>query len=288
MPEKGDESMSCIPGISSICLADLPEGFRSTLEKSLSFSWVVDKSQWLLLTSFYELDTKATEVLQTRLPIPVYTVGPSIPHMTLKDATDSNDDYMKWLDSQSKGSVLYVSLGSFLSVSDAQMDEIVEGFHDSGIPFLWVARQDSSRLQKACGDKGMVIPWCDQLRVLCHSSVGGFFTHCGWNSILEAVFAGVPLLAFPLLWDQIPNCKFIADDLRIGWRVKKEVGIDKLVTREDIARTVMSFMDSNEEESKEMRRRAKELQDACRRAIEKGGSSESNLDAFVREILQHH
>ncbi|KAJ4969856.1 hypothetical protein NE237_002955 [Protea cynaroides] len=288
--EKGDESMSCIPGISSICLANLPEGFiNGPSRKSLvSFSWVVDKSQWLLLTSFYELNTQATEDLKTRLLIPVYTVGPSIPHMTLENPTDSNDDYMKWLDSQSKGSVLYVSLGSFLSVSGAQMDEIAQGLHDSGVPFMWVARQDSSRLQKVCGDKGMVIPWCDQLRVLCRSSLGGFLTHCGWNSILEAVFAGVPILAFPLVWDQIPNCEFIADDLRIGWRVKKEVGIDKLVTREDIARTVISFMDSNEEESKEMRRRARELQDVCRRAIEKGGSSESNLDAFVREILQHH
>ncbi|KAJ4971490.1 hypothetical protein NE237_004589 [Protea cynaroides] len=279
MPEKGDESMSCIPGISSISLADPPKEFN------FGFPWIVDKSQWLLLTSNYELDTMATEALKTRLPIPVYTLGPSIPHMTLRDA-DSNDEYMKWLDAQSEGSVLYVSFGSFLSASSAQMDEIAEGLHDSGVSFLWVARQDPSRLQKASGDKGMVIPWCDQLRVLCHSSLGGFFTHCGWNSVLEAVFAGVPILAFPLGWDQILNCKFIADDLRIGWRVKKEVDIDKLVTREDIARTVRSFMDYNEEESKEIRRRVRELQDASRRAIEKGGSSESNLDAFVREILQ--
>ncbi|XP_042510094.1 UDP-glycosyltransferase 87A1-like isoform X2 [Macadamia integrifolia] len=293
VPEKGGECISYIPGIPSICLADLPRGFNNPTNQELEpvkkISSSIVKAECLLLNSFYELDTQAIDALRAILPFPVYPIGPSIPHMTLKDATtDSDDDYIKWLDSQSLGSVLYVSLGSFLSVSSAQMDEIAAGLHDSGVPYLWVARQDNSDLQKACGDKGLVIPWCNQLRVLCHSSLGGFWTHCGWNSTLEAVFAGVPILTFPIVWDQIPNSKLIADDLRIGWRMKKEVGRDKIVKREEIARTVQSFMYSNEEESKEMRRRARELQDACRKAIEKGGSSETNLDAFVRDILQHH
>ncbi|XP_043699025.1 UDP-glycosyltransferase 87A1-like isoform X2 [Telopea speciosissima] len=292
LSEKEGERISYIPGVSSICLADLPRGSndptKEVLEPILKISSSVAKAQCLLLTSFYELDTQATDALRAILPFPVYPVGPSIPHMTLKDTIDGDDDYMKWLNSQSTGSVLYVSLGSFLSVSSAQMDEIAAGLHDSGVPFLWVAQQDTSRLQKACGDKGLVIPWCNQLRVLCHSSLGGFWTHCGWNSTLEAVFVGVPILAFPIFWDQIPNSKLIADDLRIGWRVKREMDIDKLVKREEICRTVQCFMNSNEEENKEMRRRARELQDSCRQAIEKGGSSETNLDAFVQDILQYH
>ncbi|KAJ4977675.1 hypothetical protein NE237_008455 [Protea cynaroides] len=290
---RGRERINYIPGISSICLEDLPTIFngqgREVLGRVLEvFSWVT-KAQCLLLTSFYDLDIQCTDALSSALPFPVYAVGPTIPHMTLKDDTSnsSNVDYMKWLDSQSKGSVLYVSLGSFLSVSSAQMDEIAAGLHDSEVPFLWIARQDTSRLQAASGDKGLVIPWCDQLRVLCHSSIGGFWSHCGLNSTLESVFAGIPMLTFPIFWDQMPNSKLIAEDLRIGWRVKSEVSTNKLLKREDIAKTVQSFLDSNGEETKEMRRKARELQSVCQRAIEEGGTSKTNLDAFVRDILQY-
>ncbi|XP_042479570.1 UDP-glycosyltransferase 87A2-like [Macadamia integrifolia] len=293
LSERGHELIDYIPGISSICLADLPTIFNGAGREVLgrvkeAISWV-PKAQCLLFTSFYELDTKSTDALRAALPFPVYPVGPSIPHMTPKDKKNINEDYINWLDSQSEGSVLYVSLGSFLSVSSDQMDEIAAGLHDSGFPFLWIARQDTSRLQKACGEKGLVIPWCDQLRVLCHSSIGGFWSHCGWNSTLESVFSGTPMLTFPIFWDQMPNSKLIADDLGNGWRVKKVGSGDEneVVKRDDIARTVQRFMDNSGEGSKEMKRRARELQLACQGAIDKAGSSATNLDAFVRDILQH-
>ncbi|KAK8641606.1 hypothetical protein V6N13_011000 [Hibiscus sabdariffa] len=167
-------------------------------------------------------------------------------------------DYLQWLDLQPKGSVLYVSMGSFLSVSAAQMDEIVAGVQDSGVRYLWVSRGDSSRFEHSCGDQGLVIPWCDQLRVLCHSSVGGFWTHCGWNSTLEAVYAGVPTLTFPILWDQIPN---------------------KLVRR---------FMDFKSNEQTEIREMARKFRETFRIAIAKGGSSDANVDAFIKDISERH
>ncbi|XP_043708139.1 UDP-glycosyltransferase 87A1-like isoform X2 [Telopea speciosissima] len=288
LSERGGEHIDYIPGISSICLSDLPTIFYGPGKEVLgrvseAISWV-PKAQCLLFTSFYELDSHSTDALRAALSLPVYPIGPSIPHM-IDHNTLNKDYYFNWLDSQSEGSVLYVSLGSFLSVSSDQMEEIAAGLHDSGVPYLWIARQDTSHLQKASGEKGIVIPWCDQLRVLCHSSIGGFWSHCGWNSTLESVFAGTPMLTFPIFWDQMPNSKLIADDLRIGWRVRE--GENKVVKREDIARTVQRFMDSSGEETKEMRRRARELQCVCKNAIEKGGSSETNLDAFVRDILQY-
>ncbi|GFZ07096.1 hypothetical protein Acr_19g0000330 [Actinidia rufa] len=94
------------------------------------------------------------------------------------------------------------------------------GFHDSGVRYLWVARDKMSRLKEDCGEAGMVVPWCDQLKVLCHSSVGGFWTHCGWNSTLENVFAGVLMLALPLSMDQFLSSKFVVEDWKIGWRVR--------------------------------------------------------------------
>ncbi|PQQ06560.1 hypothetical protein Pyn_40437 [Prunus yedoensis var. nudiflora] len=204
-----------IPGISSTDLADLGEVFKGNDPKVMKLaleciSWV-PKAQYLLFTSVYELEPHIFDSLQAEFPFHVYPIGPAIPYLELEhncsaSAADNAIDYLKWLDSQSKGSVLYISLGSFLSVLSTQMDEIAAGLRNSGIRYLWVARGEASRLKESYNDEmGLVVPWCEQLKVLCHSSVGGFWTHFGWNSTLEAVFAGVPMLTFPLFLDQLPN-----------------------------------------------------------------------------------
>ncbi|KAJ0083792.1 hypothetical protein Patl1_31009 [Pistacia atlantica] len=242
-----------IPGISSSNIADLKTVFHKNdngvLQLLLDCISRVPKAQYLLFTSIYELEPQVTNNLISAFPFPVYHIGPAIPYLELKnDASGSNynsanePDYIRWLDSKAADSVLYISLGSFLSVSSAQMDEILAGLQNSSVCFMWVTRGEASQLKEICGDKGLVLPWCDQLKVLCHSSVGGFWTHCGWNSTLEAVFAGVPMLTFPLCFDQDPN---------------------NLVQR---------FMDLSSNEGKEMRRNARQVRDTCHGAIaeEKG------------------
>ncbi|CAB4282123.1 unnamed protein product [Prunus armeniaca] len=283
-----------IPGVSFTDLADLGEVFKGNDPKVIKLaleciSWV-PKAQYLLFTSVYELERQIFDSLQAEFPFPVYPIGPAIPYLELEhncsvSAADNSIDYLKWLDSQPKGSVLYISLGSFLSVSSTQMDEIAAGLRNSGIRYLWVARGEASRLKESCnGEMGLVVSWCEQLKVLCHSSVGGFWTHCGWNSTLEAVFAGVPMLTFPLFLDQLPNSRQIVEEWRIGGRVKTEVQDEKLMTREEIAELVKRFMDLENSDGKEMRKRAKERSDLCHQAIAKGGSSDTNLDNFIRDI----
>ncbi|VVA16497.1 PREDICTED: UDP-glycosyltransferase [Prunus dulcis] len=290
-------SLDCgdqIPGISSTDLADLGEVFKGNDPKVIKLaleciSWV-PKAQYLLFTSVYELEPQIFDSLQAEFPFPVYPIGPAIPYLEPEhncsvSVADNSIDYLKWLDSQPKGSVLYISLGSFLSVSSTQMDEIAAGLRNSGIRYLWVARGEASRLKESCnGEMGLVVSWCEQLKVLCHSSVGGFWTHCGWNSTLEAVFAGVPMLTFPLFLDQLPNSRQIVEEWRIGGRVKTEVQDEKLMTREEIAELVKRFMDLENSDGKEMRKRAKESSDLCHQAIAKGGSSDTNLDNFIRDI----
>uniref|UniRef100_A0A5B6YS72 Putative UDP-glycosyltransferase 87A1-like n=1 Tax=Davidia involucrata TaxID=16924 RepID=A0A5B6YS72_DAVIN len=300
LSENGDEQVDYIPGISSIRLADLPTIIyknQQLLTLALGAFPHVPKAQCLLFTSIFELEAPVINALKSKLPIPIYCFGPVIPYFNLGDnasqmTTHNNDtNYLKWLDLQPQCSVLYISLGSFLSVSSAQMDEIGAGLRASGVRYLWVARGEASRLKETCGDAaGMVVPWCDQLKVLCHRSIGGFWTHCGWSSTMESVFAGVPMLTFPLLMDQVPISKFIVEDWKIGWKVNGEVGMGGLVSREEIAELVQRFMDSENAEKKEMRRRARELKEISRQAIAKGGSSETNLDAFVKNILKciHH
>lgn len=285
--EDGDKRVDYIPGNSSIRLVDFPLNdaswrSRRLLQLALNTILWVNKAQYLLFPSIYELEPQAVDFLRKELSIPMYTIGPTIPYFGNNHV---NHDYINWLDSQPFDSVLYVSQGSFLSVSSEQIDEIANGLRDSGVSFLWVMRGEGSKMKKICGDKGLVLPWCDQLRVLMHSAIGGFWSHCGWNSTREGLFCGVPFLTFPIMMDQPLNSKYIVEDWKVGWRVEKEVKEDVLITRDEIARLVRRFMDLDCDERKDMRKRARDLQQICQSAIASGGSSENNMKDFLGHIL---
>ncbi|KAJ6345622.1 hypothetical protein OIU78_008309 [Salix suchowensis] len=291
----GNEMVDYIPGVSPLRLLDLPSLIFASNQYMLHrfldlISWI-PKAQYLILPSIYELESQVIKTLKERISIPVYAIGPAIPDLKLRDNSSSSSDnnelsYLQWLDCQPESSVLYMSLGSHVAVSSAQMDEIAAGLFNSGARFLWVARDKTSTLRQACGDKGLIEPWCDQLKVLCHSSVGGFWTHCGWNSVKEGILAGVPFLTFPIFADQLTHSKMIVEDWKIGWRMKKEVVATTLVAREEIAGLVQKFMDSERADVQEMRRRSRELQQVCEHAIAEGGTSDIDLNAFHQEHIK--
>ncbi|KAL2899277.1 UDP-glycosyltransferase 87A2 [Bienertia sinuspersici] len=283
-----------IPGLPPTTIADLPTIFHGDGEKVLprvleSIS-SISNAQHLLLTSLYEFEGQVITCLKTKFPTPIYHIGPMIPYLNLTNNTTQirSKYYFEWLDSQSRGSVLYISQGSFLSVSSDQVQEIIAGIKESNVRFLWVTRDDTSRFEVGddSDNRGLLVPWCDQLRVLCHPSVGGFWTHCGWNSTMEGVYAGVPMLTCPISLDQFSNSKLIVNDLKIGWRVMKNNHIK--MERHEIAQLVRKFMDSECNERKEMIGRAKELQHIFNKAIEDGGSAASHLDAFINNINGQH
>ncbi|RZC91853.1 hypothetical protein C5167_021564 [Papaver somniferum] len=296
LSERGDEMIDYIPGITPTRLSDMPTIFdgsgRKVLGRVMEAFELVRKAECVLFTSFHELEVQVVETLMSIVPFPVYSIGPSIPQEKAQVPYDDNGSkpeyYLKWLDAQPESSVLYVSLGSFLSVSKEQMEEILAGLHDSGVRYLLISRGDSSGQEGTLSDeemKSLVVPWCDQVRVLCHASVGGFWTHCGWNSTLEGVYSGVPMLTFPIFFDQIPNKKLIVDDWKVGMKV---TGADKLVTRDEIGKIVKKFMNLEEgnEEYKDTRKRSNELKESCRTALAEGGSSDINLNAFIKTILK--
>ncbi|KAH7550522.1 hypothetical protein JRO89_XS13G0208800 [Xanthoceras sorbifolium] len=294
LEEHADYIVDFIPGISPIRVADLPRFFLRTGQSVAIDGWTlnlpISKIQYLVSPSIYELESRVFDFLRAKLNFPIYPFGPLIPFFELNNnkTTASTPDYIQWLDSQPASSVLYIAMGSIVSISSAQMDEMVAGFKSSGARFLWVGRGNTSRLKDGCGDQGMVVPWCDQLRVLGHPSVGGYLTHGGLSSILEASISGVPMLTFPIAGDQFPNCKLVVEDWKVGWRLRTVVGADKLITREAIAKTVKKFMDMNDSERKELTKTAKQLQETIKGAAAKGGSSDANLDAFLKDITQDH
>ncbi|CAH9119294.1 unnamed protein product [Cuscuta europaea] len=227
---------------------------------------MVPKAQYLLFTSVYELEASAIDALRENLSIPIHPIGPAIPYFGTKeqlspviaDENQESDNVIKWLNAQAKSSVLYISQGSFLSVSSAQLDEIIAGVHESGVKYLWVAPGgdiDTSRFHRRNGDGGLVVPWCNQFKFLCHPSVGGFWSHCGWNSTKEAAFAGI---TFPIFWDQTTNSELI-----VGVKVQK--GDGSLVMRDEICGLLRRFMDM-----KEMRKRAKMVRETCQNSLKKG------------------
>ncbi|CAI0381868.1 unnamed protein product [Linum tenue] len=285
-----------IHGISPPDVADLQAIFRGDdrviMNQSLECRSWIPKAEFLLVNSVEELEPEVFKALRSKFQSPVYPIGPTIPFLKLNNNNNKFPDtqqasYLQWLDSQPGGSVLYVSLGSSFSISKQQMDEMAAGLRDSDVPFLLVARGERDRLQERCGggEKGMVVTWCDQLKVLTHGSVAGFWTHCGWNSTLEGVYGGVPMLTFPLIFDQVPNSRLIVEKWRIGWRLKRLGMEDELVTRDEISQVVKRFMDGEQSEVKEVRERAQELGKICRGAIVEGGSSDRNIDDFLEKVL---
>ena len=127
--------------------------------------------------------------------------------------------------------------------------------------------------------------WASQLMILKHEAVGGFVTHCGWNSTLESVCFGVPMVSWPVSAEQFYNEKLVTQVLRIGVEVgakkwKRLVG--DFVKREAVEKAVRNVMEG--EEAEEMRSRAKRFAEMARRAVEEGGSSVSDLDALFEDL----
>lgn len=294
LTEQGEELVNYIPGIKPICVKDLPSALYNKHREMLpllleAISQLVNKAQYALFTTIGSLESQVIEALESEFPVPIFKVGPTIPYFDAEFKTNSHNqpspNYLSWLDDQPKDSVLYISQGSFMSVSKEQLDEIIAGVYNSGVRTFWVARENASLLTDRVGNGngGIVVPWCDQLRVLCHPSVGGFWSHCGWNSTKEGAFAGVPFLTFPIGADQFTNSKQIVEDWKIGWRVNKER--EKLVKRDEIALLLQRFMDLDSSQGREMRRRAMEIRKSCQEAIE-GGAIQGNIDKFIRDISQ--
>ncbi|XP_043710477.1 phloretin 4'-O-glucosyltransferase-like [Telopea speciosissima] len=297
-----------LPGLPLLTSKDLPSFFLPTnpqphtlsLFKELIVTLEKETKARVLVNSFEALEGEALRAIDK---FNMVAIGPLIPSAFLdgKDPSDtsfggdmsffsSRDYYMEWLNQKPDASVVYVSFGTTSRLSKKQVREIAGGLLESRRPFLWVLRPAPEENDKEEGDvvenmeelkqEGMVIPWCSQVEVLCHRSIGCFVTHCGWNSTLEGLVAGVPMVTFPQWSDQATNAKLIRDVWQTGLRL--EVNEAQLVEGDELKRSIEIVMEGGRGE--QMRGNAKRWKDLAREAVMDGGSSDKNLNAFVDDV----
>ncbi|KAF7151643.1 hypothetical protein RHSIM_Rhsim02G0066600 [Rhododendron simsii] len=258
-----------------------------------------DSKAQILVNTFDALEPKALKVIEKYNCI---AIGPLIPSAFLdgKDPLDTSfvcdlfqktKDYTEWLAEKPKSSVVYVSFGSLLNLPKPQMEEIARGLLETHQPFLWVIRakeneeeekeEDRLSCMEELEQQGKIVPWCSQLEILSHPSLGCFVTHCGWSSTLESLASGIPVVAFPLFSDQMTNAKMMADLWKIGLRVRAD---EEGIVRSDEVKRCIEMVMRGKERGEEMRRNAKKWKDLAKEAGKEGGSSDENLKAFVGEV----
>ncbi|XP_027336935.1 hydroquinone glucosyltransferase-like [Abrus precatorius] len=291
-----------IPGCIPIQSHNLPNDFRSSLayELILQLCKRLCLADGFLVNSFFEMEQDNVKALQKYCRgdnnnASVYLVGPII--QTGPNSKTNGQECVRWLEKQRPKSILYVSFGSGGTLSQQQLNELALGLELSGQRFLWVLRApndsaDGAYLIAANDDplqflpdgfiertkgQGLVVPsWAPQTQILSHTSTGGFLTHCGWNSTLESIVLGVPMVTWPLFAEQQMNAVLLTDGLKVALRPKfNENGIAE---KEEIAKVINGLMLG--EEGNEIRQRIEKLKDAAADALKKDGSSTRALFKF--------
>nr|XP_009794931.1 PREDICTED: anthocyanidin 3-O-glucosyltransferase 2-like [Nicotiana sylvestris] len=268
------------------------------------------ETKGIMVNTFAELESHALRALSDDEKIPpIYPVGPIL---NLGDGNeDHNQEYdmiMKWLDEQPHSSVVFLCFGSKGSFEEDQVKEIANALERSGNRFLWSLRRPPPKdtlqfpsefenpeevlpvgfFQRTKG-RGKVIGWAPQLAILSHPAVGGFVSHCGWNSTLESVRSGVPIATWPLYAEQQSNAFQLVKDLGMAVEIKMDYREDfnktnpPLVKAEEIEDGIRKLMDSENK----IRAKVMEMKDKSRAALLEGGSSYVALGHFVETVMKN-
>ena len=285
-----------------IRLKDIPSFIQTTDPNSIMFDFMGEEAQNCLNSPaiiFNTFDAFEDEVLQEiaqKFPR-IYTAGPlpllnrHIVDSQVKSLGGSlwkeDSTCLEWLDQRELNSVVYVNYGSVTVMTDQHLKEFAWGLANSKCSFLWIVRPDivmgdsaalPEEFLEETKDRGLIASWCPQEQVLCHPSIGVFLTHCGWNSMLEAISGGVPVICWPFFADQQTNCRYACTTWGIGMEV------DQNVKRQEIEGLVKEMMEGDK--GKQMRKKAQEWKMKAEEATDVGGSSYSNFDKFIEEALQ--
>ncbi|KAM7476508.1 hypothetical protein LguiB_023751 [Lonicera macranthoides] len=308
---KLDETVSCefrdlpqpvqIPGCIPLHGRDLVDPVQDRTNQAYKLLLDITKmyklAEGIMVNSFKELEEEAVKALQEQQPgkPPVYPIGPIIQMGSSREGEDL--ECLRWLDNQPLASVLFISFGSGGTLSPNQLNELALGLEMSGQRFLWVVRSPNDKaanasffdahshssdpfdflpegfLERTKGHALVVPSWAPQAQILSHGSTGGFLSHCGWNSTLESVVNGIPLIAWPLYAEQKMNAVILTEGLKVALRAKTDE--NGVVGRVEIAKVVRSLMEG--EEGKLVRNKMEDLKASAAKALSEDGSSTKAL-----------
>lgn len=285
-----------------IRLKDFPSFVRTTDPNDFMTQYVltvidnVPKASAIIFNTFDELEHDILEPLSSSFP-PMFTIGPL--HLLVNQIEDDGlkllgsnlwkeeHQCLEWLDSKGPNTVVYVNFGSITVMTPNQLVEFAWGLANSNHAFLWIIRPDLIAGQtsvlpleflEATKDRGLLASWCPQEEVLAHPSIGGFLTHSGWNSTLESISSGVPMVCWPFFSEQQTNCWFSCGKWGVGMEIDSDVKREKV---EGLVRELMIG-----EKGKEMKRRAMEWKKFAEEATQGSSSSSSlNLDKLINQVL---
>lgn len=299
------EPINCIPGVPPLLPSELPVSLRTSSLSSYRLQYAIHqydqarKAAAIIVNSVYEIEKSALDNIEYN--VPVYPIGPTVildgESASAKELEASlcreERDCLLWLDKQAPASVLYVSFGSMASMDFDQLGELALGLEASLQPFLWVIRPESSEswvsdilppgFLDRTKERTCIISWAPQLLVLRHSAIGGFLTHCGWNSVLENMcLGGLPMICWPDAAEQALNARIIVDMWKIGLAVCKD-GEGK-VKRGEVERIVRAVMQG--EEGMEFRCQADQMRRTVLSSVQEGGSSILCIEKFLEKMKQ--
>ncbi|GFP86765.1 7-deoxyloganetin glucosyltransferase [Phtheirospermum japonicum] len=296
-----ETELDWVPGMKKIRLRDFPSFVRTTDPDDIMVNYNIlqtknaTRAKAVLINTYDDLEKEVLDALRRKFD-QVLTIGPLQlleRHVSNPDVESigsslwkEDDACIAWLNQRAPNSVLYVNFGSITVLSPHQLLEFAWGLANSDQCFLWIIRPDMVSGEKAIlpeeysrevEERAMMVGWCSQERVLAHPSVGGFLTHSGWNSTIEGISEGVPMICWPFFAEQQTNCRYVCKDWEMGLEIEGEV------RREKVSELVKVLMEG--EKGKEMRKKALEWKNKAQLAAKESGSSYLNLELLINEIL---
>ncbi|RWW33496.1 hypothetical protein GW17_00001791 [Ensete ventricosum] len=314
-----DDAPLHVPGLPPVSASHMPHDVMDRNTESYKRLFLVSErgpnADGLLINTFESMEVQAVRALRDgsfipgrRMP-PVYCIGPLVADWGGDDrgVKEEKAECVAWLDAQPRGSVVFLCFGSMGTFRAEQFMEIASGLERSGQRFLWVVRAPESEGEEhqasepltepdletllpegfleRTKQRGLVVKsWAPQVEVLNHRAVGGFVTHCGWNSVMEAIMAGVAMVAWPLYAEQKLNKVFLVEQMRLAVAME---GYDKeLVAAEEVEAKIRWLMES--EGGQELRARAAAMKERAVEATREGGSSQRAWLEVVKSLRLLH
>ncbi|XVF05422.1 hypothetical protein REPUB_Repub05bG0170700 [Reevesia pubescens] len=253
-----------------------------------AFTNGVKSSSAIIVNTMDFLERAALSKIKEYFPVPIFTIGPlhklaptSCSSLLIEDA-----NCISWLNKQAPKSVIYVSFGSMASIDEQELTETAWGLANSKQPFLWVIRPGLVRgsdwieslpngFQESVGKRGCIVKWTPQKEVLAHAAVGGFWSHCGWNSTIESICEGVPMLCNPFFGDQVLNSSYICNVWKIGLELRK---LERGTIEGTIKRLIFDV------EGEEIRKKAMDLKEKAALCLREAGSSCCSFNELTKQI----